>query len=387
MGSGREVPRALAGAVLLDLAVSPLFAWDVFAVAFARRLRVDAASLTLVFAVGLACFTVGVLVGGRAADRVSPRRLAGLTAAGVVAGLAGAGAAFSVPVLLAAFGVVLGAATGLGYATAVHVAGTVAGRRGGALALVVSAYAAGTIVVAPVAAVLLGTTTLLVTFAVLAAALGVAVFAAAALLPAAPPARATRQGPRTAGRGRPAVPVPGRVAGLWLVFGLGSAPGLTAFAHAGQVAGYPGAAVLAVPVLSAGNLVGRLVAGPASDRVGRPVMLHVTAAALAVACAVLAISDGTGVRLVTLLLLGAQYGALSALVPAATADAVPAQRFGAAYGVVFTGWGLAGLAGPVAATALAARTGWERVFLVFVGVAVLAWLALAATCRVRTKPR
>jgi MFS family permease len=387
MSSGREVRRALAGAVLLDLAVSPLFAWDVFADAFAHRLRVGAASLTLVFSVGLACFTVGVLVGGHVADRVSPRRLAVLTAAGVVAGLAGAGAASSVPVLLAAFGVVLGAATGLGYGTAVHVAGTVAGRRGGALALVVSAYAAGTIVVTPVAAVLLGATSLLGTFAVLAAALGVAVFAAAALLPAAAPARATRQGPPTAGGGRRTAPVRGRVAGLWLLFGLGSAPTLTAFAHAGQAAGNPGAAVLAVPVLSAGNLVGRLVAGPASDRVGRPVMLHVTAAALAVACAVLAISDRTGVRLAALLLLGAQYGALSALVPAATADAVPAQRFGAAYGVVFTGWGLAGLVAPVAATVLAARTGWERVFSVFVGVAVLAWLVLAATCRVRTEPR
>jgi MFS family permease len=172
-----------------------------------------------------------------------------------------------------------------------------------------------------------------------------------------------------------------------LVFGLGSAPALTAFAHAGQAAGNPDAAVLAVPVLSAGNLVGRLVAGPVSDRVGRPVALHVTAAALAAACAVLAICDRTGVRMVALLLLGAQYGALSALVPAATADAVPAQRFGAAYGVVFTGWGLAGLIAPVAATALAVRTGWERVFLVFAGVAVLAWLTLATTLRARTPPQ
>jgi MFS transporter, OFA family, oxalate/formate antiporter len=387
MGSGRETPRALAGAVLVDLAVSPMFAWDIFAGAFAHRLRADASSLTLVFSAGLACFTVGVLGGGRAADRVSPRRLAVLTAVGVVAGLVGAGMAFSVSVLVAAFGVVLGAATGLGYATAVHVAGTLAGRRGSALALVVSAYAAGTILIVPVAVALLNATTLLTTFAVLAATLGVAVLAGAALLPAAAPPRAAGKGPDTAGARRRTPPIRGSVAGLWLVFGLGSAPALTAFAHAGQAAGNPDAAVLAVPVLSAGNLVGRLVAGPASDRVGRPVALHVAAAALAAACAVLAICDRPGVRLAALLLLGAQYGALSALVPAATADAVPAQRFGAAYGVVFTGWGLAGLVAPVAATALAARTGWERVFLVFVGVAVLAWLTLAATPRARTPPQ
>ena len=57
MGSGHETPRGLAGAVLADLAVSPMFAWDIFAGAFAHRLGAGASSLTLVFSVGLACFT------------------------------------------------------------------------------------------------------------------------------------------------------------------------------------------------------------------------------------------------------------------------------------------------------------------------------------------
>ena len=64
------------------------------------------------------------------------------------------------------------------------------------------------------------------------------------------------------------------------------------------------------------------------------------------------------------------------------ADAVPAESFGAAYGVVFTGWGLAGLVS-VAATALAARAGWHRVFLAFAGFAALARLAIAVICRLR----
>ena len=94
-----------------------------------------------------------------------------------------------------------------------HVAGTLAGRRGSALALVVSAYAAGTILIAPVAAALLDATTLLKTFAVLAATLGVAVLAAAALLPAAaPPPRAAGKGPHTAGARRRTPPIRGSVA-------------------------------------------------------------------------------------------------------------------------------------------------------------------------------
>ena len=61
--------RALTGAVLLDLAVSPLFAWDVFTDSLGRDLGVSHALLAGVFSVGLAAFMLGVLVGGRAATR------------------------------------------------------------------------------------------------------------------------------------------------------------------------------------------------------------------------------------------------------------------------------------------------------------------------------
>lgn len=336
--------------------------------------------MTLVFSVGLACFTVGVLVGGRVADRFAPRRVAVLTAVGVVAGLFGAGASRSLIVLIVAFGVVLGLSTGLGYATAVRVAGTVAARRGAILGLVVGAYAAGTAVVAPVAAVLLAATTLMATFSVLAATVGGLTLAGALLLPNKAPSPVALQKPRSV-RERRAFRSFSGVIGLWIAFGLGSAPALTAFAHAGQVAGHATASALAVPLLSVGSLVGRLGAGAASDWVGRPTALHATAAALTAVCIVLGFIDQTGVRLTMLLMLGIQYGALSALVPAATADTVPKQRFGAAYGVVFTGWGLSGLVVPVAATAFGTSTGWDRVFLVFVGFAVVAWFAVVLAGR------
>ena len=138
--------RALTGAVLLDLAVSPLFAWDVFTDSLGRDLGVSHALLAGVFSVGLAAFMLAVVIGGRAADAFSPRRLALVALAGTVLGLLGSAAASSVLVLFLAFGVLVGGSTGLGYATAVRVAGTVASGRGLALGLVVSAYAAGTAV-------------------------------------------------------------------------------------------------------------------------------------------------------------------------------------------------------------------------------------------------
>lgn len=370
--------RAVVGAVLLDLAVSPLFAWDVFTTSLRADLGVDDTQLAGVFSVGLVTFMVGVLVGGRVADSVPPRRLALCTAVGSVAGLLGSAAATSPATMTLAFGVLLGGSTGLGYATAVRVAGTVQSRRGLALGLVVSAYAAGTAVLAPVAATLLAAVGTSWTFVLLACALGGILAVAAVLVPgrrSPDPAAAQRPSRRT--RRPPSRPV----VALWLAFGLGSAPALAAFAQAGELAGNPGAVALAVTLLNAGNFAGRLVAGPLSDLVGRSAALHGNSALLLLACLPLAVGSSGPVALLALLLLGTQYGALSALTPAATSDAVPSERFGTTYGLVFTGWGAAGLLAPVAAAAGAAEVGYDGVYSSFLVVAVLAWACVATYAR------
>lgn len=359
--------------MLLDFAVSPLFIWDTFTAALSRDLHVSLPSLSFVFSLSLAAFTVGVLVGGRAADSVAPRRLALVTGCGVVLGLGMAAIAVSLIVLIVGFGFVLGGTTGLGYATAVRVAGTVMAGRGGVMALVVSAYAAGAVVLAPVADGLLAVAGRAGMFASLAAGLGILVTGAALLLPGTPPPpRVTlRHGVKLVGPFRAPVPA------LWTMFFLGSAPALIAFAHAGQFAGRPQLAVVAVSLLNGGNFVGRLVAGPAFDRLGQAPVLHATAASLAGACLALAVApDHPAVTLTALLALGTQYGALSVLTPVATAEAVPNESFGTAYGMVFSGWGIAGLAGPVSAAWLATHIGYPAVSIVLVGVAALAWVAV-----------
>jgi MFS transporter, OFA family, oxalate/formate antiporter len=369
--------RAVVGAVLLNLAVSPLFAWDVFTVSLGRDLGVDNTLLASVFSVGLVAFTIGVLVGGRVADRVSPRLLALVTAAGTVIGLLVSAAATSVAIMILGFGVLLGGSTGLGYAIAVRVAGTVQTRRGLALGLVVSAYAAGTVVLAPVAAALLVAVGRGWTFVLLAGVLGGVLVVAAVLVPAHPANPHTSQRRARNTRRRPSRPV----VALWLAFALGSAPALGAFAHAGELAGTPSAAALAVPLLNTGNLVGRLVAGPLSDLVERPAALHASSAVLLLACLPLALGSTGPVALAALLLLGTQYGALSALIPLATSDAVPRERFGTTYGLVFTGWGVAGLLAPVAAASLAPAVGPSGVYRLFLVVAVLAWACVATYAR------
>jgi MFS family permease len=363
--------RALLGAVLLDFAVSPLFIWGSLTDALSRELAVPESGLSVVFSAGLATFTAGVLVGGRAADSVAPRWLAVLASVGLTAGLTTAALASTVWALTLGFGVALGAATGVGYATAVKVAGTVGSRRGGAVAAVVSAYAAGAVVLAPVAASLLDRIGRAGTFGLLAGGLGAVLLLAAWLLPGdAPASRGRPTGTGVLPRGQR-----GPVVALWLTFFLGSLPALVAFGHAGRLVVDARWTVLAVVLLNVGNFLGRIVCGPAADRVGLARTMHAAAAALAAACLALALTDRAWVALAALLVLGTQYGALSVLTPLATSTAVPAERFGATYGAVFTGWGLAGLTGPLAAAQLAGDGSYREVAAALVGVAGLAWLA------------
>lgn len=370
--------RAVAGAVLLDLAVAPLFVWDVLDDSLAREVGRSPSALTVVYAVGLACFTVGVVFGGRLADRMPPRRLALLTAAGVVVGLAGTAVAPNVPTMVLSFGVVLGGATGAGYATAVRVAGSVAGRRGLAVSLVVSAYAAGAVVLSPVADLLLDRIGTVRTLTALAVVLGGLVLVASLLLPGA------AASPRGSARPRGSLrPVRATVVVWWWVFGLGAAPALIAFGHAGGLAGDVGLAAVAVMLLNGGNLAGRLIAGPTRDRIGSTRALHLTAGALVVAVVGVAAQGPTAVALAALLLLGTQYGAVSVLVPVAVSEAVPADRFGAAYGVVFTGWGAVGLLGPLLAAGLAGVVDYGAVAWALAAPAVAFWLMVPVAVRLR----
>jgi OFA family oxalate/formate antiporter-like MFS transporter len=346
--SGDVAPArlVLAGATA-NLAVGTLFAWSLVARDAARDDGLGGGAAAGVFGTAIAVFGAVLLALGPLERRAGPRRLLCAAAVLAAAGLLLAAGVRGPVALFGGIAVLFGVANGLGYGVAVGLAARVPAdrRRGTATGLVVAAYAAGPVLLGLVAPPVLAAVGWRPCMAGLAGIVAVLLLVAAEQAPA--------RTARPAGRRDAPARIPGRpVLLLWLVFATGAAPGLALFGQAAPLAAERGlgtsAAGLAVAALALGNLGGRLAAGWWSDRIGRPAALISALVVAAVAVGCLAGPLAPAVVLAGFLGSGLAYGALSSLVPAATADRVGAGAFATAYGRVFTGWGIAGLVAPVA---------------------------------------
>jgi len=182
---------------------------------------------------------------------------------------------------------------------------------------------------------------------------------------------------------------------LWIMFFSGALAGLTvigvAKGFAGEqlvaAAGATGPDVkslmekgaLAVGSLAIFNAIGRIVWGLVSDRIGRTLAFVAMFAFQAVMMFILpslssetAITIGAG-------LVGFNFGGNFALFPSATADLFGAKSLGANYGLVFTSYGVAGVAGIYAANTAKDLTGsYSGAFAVCGALCVLSSLVAIA---------
>ena len=374
MGDGSV--RTLVAAAVINLAVGTLFAWSILQPPLRGEFGAELDQLSAIFSAALLVFAGVVLAAGKLTDRHSPRLLAALAGVAAGVGLALAAAAPSLAVVAGGFGVLFGLASGLGYVTVVTVAATRFGaRRGMAVSVVVGAYAAGPILAGPLGTIAIQAWGWRAFLMLLASAVSVLTLAASPWLPSRP----ARDGERGGGR----VPRSARAGlwALWTLFLCATMPGLAAFTFATDIVVERGLSIVAagavVATMGAGNLIGRLAAGPVSDRVGTQATMRSNVALLATAVAALGWGAGGLAAVLALPLIGLQYGAISALLPGATNDLVGDAGFGAAYGRAFSSWGIAGVLGPAAGAWLHQQSGgYALAFRLSLVAAAVAWVVL-----------
>lgn len=370
---GQRGRGPLVGCILLSGALGTVHAWSIFLEPLESRLDAGRGTISAAYSVALVAITLTVLLGHRLFSRLPAWAIAGLTATGSAAGLLITAAATSWSVLLLGYGMVFGLANGLGYAFALQRSAEAnPGSAGKALGLTTAAYALG----AALAAILLDGPIRdhgpAYGLRLLALVVGLAGLAAVFLVGSGRSASVSDQ--------KSGLTDWRVVRGLWTSYGLAVLAGLMVMGHAAAIvdeAGGPGG--ITVSMAGFASAAGGVWMSRMRLNARQRLLVALPAASAgALMVGGLAPQGGNGAVAVTMVVIVALiYGAIIALYPAVVYDRFGVAGYPSAYGKMFTGWGAAGLVGPVGAGLLFEAVNAYRVPILLAALAAAGSVVIA----------
>ncbi len=378
----------------INLALGVLYSWSVIAKSLTKEWGWSASDASLPYAVACGIFAIVMVFAGRAQDKIGPKIVAAIGGAMTGLGLILSSYASqdNLALMIIGFGVLAGTGIGLGYASATPpaVKWFPPAKKGMITGIVVSGFGLASVYISPVTKSLLGSLGINKTFMILGIAFFIVTVLMAQLLKDPPagyvPAGMSTKGTTAAAKAsarheydwHEMMKTP-QFYLLWLMYAFASFAGLMIIGHMAKIAGKQLTGVdlgfILVAVLAVFNAGGRIIAGIASDKLGRTKTMLMVFISQAVVMLVFA-----KLNTVTLLVLGAaavgfNYGANLSLFPSTTADFFGTKNLGVNYGLVFTAWGVGGVFGSmVAGKIVDITTSYNMAFIVAAVLCVLAAL-------------
>ena len=389
----------------INLALAIMYTWSVISKGVPEEWGWSQAEKSWPFSLSCLVISLVMVPAGQMQDKLGPRLVA--TLGGILVGLGMILASFTTTPLgyILGFGVLTGAGIAFAYASATPpaVKWFPAAKTGTIVGIVVSGFGLAPVYAAPLANWLIGDFGLATAVMILGVAFLVVVSGLAQFLKVPPPGYVS---PGTLPQ-----PTGGGAAGkenyrplemlrtwqfyvLWFMYACGAGAGLMIISMVAKIASVQAGLELGfvlVAVLAIGNGAGRIVAGIASDRIGRSATMLICFVLQTVL--ILLLSQTTeGSRLanpavlaVVSALIGANYGANLALFPSLTKDYYGLKNFGVNYGLMFTSWGFGGFLLALLAGKVFDETG-SFSFAYYCSAALLA-VAAVATFMVRPPHR
>jgi len=357
----------------INLTLGSLYAWSIFKSALETDFGFDAARSALPYTVSCIVFALTMTPAGRLQDRIGPGIVATLGGiffgAGFIVTSMAASTEYQMLCLIIGFGVLTGIGTGFGYAatTPPAVKWFPPEKQGLIVGIVVGGVGLASVYVAPLTTYMINSESLDVmsTFRIL----GIAFLAAIVIF-----ARFIRNPPEgyvpEHATTRTRVPSTTRTAPaaardfswkemlgtpqfylIWTMYLFGAGAGLMLISFAKSMAkgSIEELGFVLVAILAGGNAGGRLVGGILSDRIGRTRAMLLVFLLQAAMLGLLALFPAIpAVTIVSVIVIGFNYGACLSLFPSITADYFGLKNFGLNYGIMFSAWGFGSIMATVA---------------------------------------
>jgi OFA family oxalate/formate antiporter-like MFS transporter len=316
------------------------------------------------YAVACLVFSLIMVPAGRMQDKISPRFVA--TIGGILVGLGMIVASQTTSAMgyIIGFGVLAGAGIGFAYASATppSIKWFPAAKTGLIAGIVVSGFGLASLYAAPLSEWLIATRGLSQTVMILGIAFLIIVCGLAQILAPPPtgyvpkgqapkPVVAEGEAQKKEDYSPKEMLTTWQFWSLWFMYACGAGAGLMIISVVKKIVAAEATeaiAIAAVMGLAVGNGLGRIVAGTASDKLGRKLTLFLFLVCQAVLLGLLTQAHGdsplaSGIALMIItFLVGANYGSNLALFPSVTKDYFGLKNFGMNYGLVFTAWGVGG---------------------------------------------
>jgi OFA family oxalate/formate antiporter-like MFS transporter len=377
---------ALLACLVVSLLLGSIHAFSVFVPEWETFPGASRASVSFVYSLALVSLTVAVLFGHILYRMLSPFNVFVLVSCLVGMGLGGAAVSTSTVELYIYYGVVFGAANGLGYGYTLQLsARAMPSHRAQAMVLVTAFYAVGATAAPYLFSQLINSggnkQALLVTAFTLCAVVLLAAFVVKHSgirydFEKEDADYTFTPNERTA------------IAILWAAYGCAVFAGLMVLGHAYGIARWLGlnkdTAFWAVTSVAAGNMLGGFSAVVLTRRTSTRYLLRMIPTLTIIAILILIVpqifSHSTPVLfiLLGLFLTGYGYGAIIAIYPVATSEIFGLASSARAYGQIFTAWGLAGLLGPWFSGWLFDRSGSYLFALLIAGILTLCSIIIAS---------
>lgn len=381
----------------VNLVLGLLYTWGVFQKALVDQWHWSSTTASLPYSVAIAVFAFTMIFAGRAQDKIGPRYVAMLGGIMLGLGLIASGLTTNPMVMVFTFGVVGACGIGLGYSatTPCAIKWFQSSKRGLISGIVVAGVGLAPVYIAPLTNELIKTYGIEQTFIILGIFAIVGVVTFSFFLKNPPAGYIPLQGTVSAQTAVVSVDMSWnemmktkQFYMLWFMYLLSATAGLMLIGHlpkiassqAGWKAGY-----FLVVVLSIFNAIGRVYIGSLSDKIGRTTAMMIVFFLQAANMFIFTFYDSIPLLIAGAAIAGLAYGALFTLFPTTTADLFGIKNLGVNYGLVFTGWGIAGVVGPLVGGMVKDATGSYTISYIVAGILLLLGIAMVWVMRYSKK--